>query len=180
MCIRATWLKRVRIADCCEHGNELPGSINREEFRDYLCDYQLLSKGSALSALCMVLKLRSIFISAFPSDYVNLQKRPGGMKCCWLKLLSGQARRMVPVTQCIYGRRRFGRTTCPFGACPWVASPLCSLLQCAHKTVLCDTCLLYSSSLARESSVVNICTTSFDVRKVFVFPHQFIWWAGIA
>jgi hypothetical protein len=32
---------------CCEHGNELPVSIKRGEFLDYLSDCQLLKNGFA-------------------------------------------------------------------------------------------------------------------------------------
>jgi hypothetical protein len=35
------------VAGSCEHGNELSGCIKDGEFRDWLCDDQLLKKDSA-------------------------------------------------------------------------------------------------------------------------------------
>jgi hypothetical protein len=43
----ASGLGQGPVAGCCEHGNELSGSIKGGEFIDYLSDFWLLKKESA-------------------------------------------------------------------------------------------------------------------------------------
>jgi hypothetical protein len=141
---RDNWLNRGLIADCCEYGYEISDSVYREEFCDKLCDYWLLSKDSALLTWCVVRKFQSLFISTFPSNYINLQECRWGDKVLLVETaLSGEGRLMVPVTMCIYGLaiRRNNVSVEDIGT--WVASAICSLLRCTHhKTLLCHTWLL--------------------------------------
>jgi hypothetical protein len=76
------------MAGFCEYGYDISDSVYREEFCDKLCDYWLLSKDSALSTWCVVRQFQSLFISTFPSNYINLRNVGGKIKCYWLKLLS--------------------------------------------------------------------------------------------
>jgi len=123
---KASSLNRNLIAACCEYGYEISDSVYREEFCDKLRDYWLLSRDSALSTWCVVRQFYGPFVSTFPSNYINLQECRWGEEVLLVETaLSGEGRRMVPVTMGIYGLAIRRNNVSVQDIRTWVASALC-------------------------------------------------------